>query len=165
MQFLPASSKQFTANVQYKVDQNSQTKERKIVKFRCKIRFRTLHIFWDEFFFQTFQRISNEHISKKNKNRKIDSSFVSEHCATFWTRNPIWPLLRGRGNGCACRGHFPIMDMQTPPPLTFDQPLMDDGECAVWYGKNNEKILRFIFFELSSKIGVMTLQKMTLKWL
>ena len=37
---------------------------------------------------------------------------------------------------------FPIKDMQTPPPpLTFDQPFKDDGECAVQYGKNNEKIL------------------------
>ena len=54
--------------------------------------------------------------------------------------------------------YFPIKDMQTPP-LTFDQPFMDDGECGVQYGKNNEKILRLIFFELSSKIGVMTSQK------
>ena len=27
-------------------------------------------------------------------------------------------------------GFFPIKDMQTPP-LTFDQPFMDDDECAV----------------------------------
>ena len=47
--------------------------------------------------------------------------------------------------------------------LKFDQPFMDDGEYAVWYGKNNEKILIFIFFQLSSKIGMMTSQKMALK--
>ena len=50
--------------------------------------------------------------------------------------------------------------MQTTP-LTFDQPFMGDGECGVKYGKKNEKILRFIFFELSLKIEVMTSQKMT----
>ena len=60
-------------------------------------------------------------------------------------------------------GYFPIKDMQTLP-LSFDPVFMDDGECAVKYGKNNEKILRFIFFELSSNIGVMTSQKMALKW-
>ena len=43
--------------------------------------------------------------------------------------------------------------MQTPP-LSFDPVFMDDGECAVQYGRNNEKNFRFIFFELSSKIGV-----------
>ena len=42
---------------------------------------------------------------------------------------------------------------------------MDDGGCGVKYGKNKEKILRFIFFELSLKIGVMTLQIKILKLL
>ena len=34
---------------------------------------------------QTILRILNDHISKgkKRKNRKIDFTFVSEHCATF----------------------------------------------------------------------------------
>ena len=43
----------------------------------------------------------------------------------------------------------PITDMQItlPPSLIFDQPFMDDGECALWYGKNN-KILQFLFFGL-----------------
>ena len=26
--------------------------------------------------------------------------FVSEHCATFWKKNPIRPLLRARGSAC-----------------------------------------------------------------
>ena len=34
----------------------------------------------------------------------IDSSFVSDHCATFWTKNPIWPILRREwGRVSACR--------------------------------------------------------------
>ena len=39
-------------------------------------------------------------ISQKNKNsinRKIVYSLVSENCASFWTKNQIWPFLRGRG--------------------------------------------------------------------
>ena len=31
---------------------------------------------------------------------------------------------------CVFLGIFPIKDMQTPP-LTFDQPFMDDEECSV----------------------------------
>ena len=35
----------------------------------------------------------------KNRNGKIDFSFISEHSATVWTKNRIWPLLRGVGMG------------------------------------------------------------------
>ena len=37
-------------------------------------------------FSQTILRILNDHISKI-KNRKIDFSFVSKHCAIFWIKN------------------------------------------------------------------------------
>ena len=36
------------------------------------------------FFFQKILRILNDCVLK-TKNHKIDFSFVSEHCATFWT--------------------------------------------------------------------------------
>ena len=49
-----------------------------------------------------------------------------------------------------------------PPPLSFDPVFMDDGECAVWYGKNYEKILQFIFFELWVKIWVNWSTKVTI---
>ena len=38
------------------------------------------------------------------------------------------------------------------PPLTFDQRFMDDGECGVKYGKNNEKILRHLVFKLQDDL-------------
>ena len=39
----------------------------------------------------------SDHISKNEyrKNRKIDFSFVSEHCATFWTKTKIDSFWRG----------------------------------------------------------------------
>ena len=58
-------SLQFTTNVEYKI------------KYSFCICFRTLRIFWDEIL-----RILSDHISK-TKNRKIDFSFLPEHCATF----------------------------------------------------------------------------------
>ena len=30
-----------------------------------------------------------------SQNQKIDFSFVSEHLATFWTKNSIWQLMKG----------------------------------------------------------------------
>ena len=56
---------------------------------------------------------------------------------------------------------FPNYGYAAPPP-SFDPIFMDDGECAVKFRKNNEQIIRFIFFELSN-IGVMTSRKMALK--
>ena len=32
--------------------------------------------------------------TKYGKNLEIDFSIVLEHCGTFWTKNPIWSLLR-----------------------------------------------------------------------
>ena len=54
-------------------------------------------------------------------------------------------------------GLFPLTDMQTPPPLKSvpsQKVIMNGAECSESNGKNNKKILRFLFFELSSKIGV-----------
>ena len=42
----------------------------------------------------------------------------------------IWNLIDHSFQNIQHLGIFPIKDMQTPP-LTFDQPFMDDGECAV----------------------------------
>ena len=52
------------------------------------------HVF--VFFFLKILSISS-HISKTNYyiNHKIVFSQVSEHCATFWNKNPMWSLLRG----------------------------------------------------------------------
>ena len=33
------------------------------------------------------------------KNLKIDFSYVSEHCVSFATKNPIWPLAEGEEEG------------------------------------------------------------------
>ena len=59
-------------------------------------------------------------------------------------------------------GCVPLTDMQTLPPLRSGRNFMKGAECAEYNGKNNKKILRFLFFELSSKIVMMTSQKMTL---
>ena len=45
-------------------------------------------------------------------------------------------------------GPVSTTDTQVPPHLTFDHPFIDDGECVIKYGKNNEKILRLLVFEL-----------------
>ena len=37
------------------------------------------------------------------KNWKMVFTKVSEHYASFWTKNSIWPLLKGGGEGSACR--------------------------------------------------------------
>ena len=55
-----------------------------------------------------------------------------------------------------------MMDMQTPPPPQEGSPQKSDYEwCGVFWieRKNNKKILRFLFFELSSKIGVIFFHK------
>ena len=46
-----------------------------------------------------------DHISKTKicENCIIVFSLVSEHCVTFWNKNPNWPL-------------FTVNDLQTPPP-------------------------------------------------
>ena len=33
-----------------------------------------------------------------------------------------------------------------PPLLSFDPVFMGNGECAIYYGRNSEKVIRFLFF-------------------
>ena len=51
-------------------------------------------------------------------------------------------------------GCVPLTDMQTPPPLRSGVNFMKGADCGEENGKNNINIHRFLFFELSSKIGV-----------
>ena len=44
----------------------------------------------------TIQRILNDHAYLKNLNRKIDFSFLSEHCATFLDQKPNFATYEGR---------------------------------------------------------------------
>ena len=69
--------------VECKIYYVSKTNNRKIARVCNKIRFRTLRIFWNKFF--SYYSKNLNHISKM-KNYKINFSFVSEHCATFWTK-------------------------------------------------------------------------------
>ena len=41
--------------------------------------------------------------------------------------------------------NYGYADHPSTPPLTFDQPFMDDGECVIKYGKNNIKKSNFYF--------------------
>ena len=84
------SSSQFTTNVEHKIDHISKTKYRKIVKFSAKS---------VDIFFQTILRTLNDYISKteNRKNRKIDFSFVSEHCAKFRTKKESALFEGGKG--------------------------------------------------------------------
>ena len=68
----------------------------------------------------------------------------------------MWGVLNKKLFGCVL-----LTDMQTPPPssLRSGRNFMKGAECSEQYGKNNKKILRFLFFELSSKIGVILSQK------
>ena len=66
------------------------TKNRKKNSWIKKTRFRTLRIYWDQKKLARWLNL-NDHISKKTKNRKIDFSFVSQHCTLIWTK--IWKLL------------------------------------------------------------------------
>ena len=54
-----------------------------------------------------------------------------------------------------------MTDMQTPPlkSVPSQKGIMNGAECSEYNGKNNKKILRFLFFELSSKIGVIFSEK------
>ena len=52
--------------------------------------------------FLSLFKILNNHVSK-TKNSNIDFSFVSEHWATFWTKNSIWSPLMGERGGSAYR--------------------------------------------------------------
>ena len=50
-----------------------------------------------------------------------------------------------------------------PPSLKsvpYQKVIVNDAECYEYNGKNNKKILRFLFFELSSKIGVIFSEKL-----
>ena len=55
----------------------------------------------------------NDHISKtKNcQNRKMNFSFVSEHCATFWTKKRKMALFKGRW------GHWVCMSLTRKNPI------------------------------------------------
>ena len=47
-------------------------------------------------FLNSFSFLSKNSFISKTKVTKIGKlffSFVSEHCATFWSKNPMWPLL------------------------------------------------------------------------
>ena len=83
------------SNVEYKISHILKAKNRKTFR----IRFRTLR--WKKL----WRWKKNSHFSKKfersylkTKNRKIDFTFVSDYCATFSAKTPIWPLLRGWGS-------------------------------------------------------------------
>ena len=54
-----------------------------------------------------------------------------------------------------------MTDMQTPPlkSVPYQKVIVNGEECSESNGKNNKKILQFLFFELSSKIGVIFSQK------
>ena len=54
-----------------------------------------------------------------------------------------------------------MTDMQTPPLKSVPSQvvIMNGAECSEYNGENNKKILRFLFFELSSKIGVIFSEK------
>ena len=56
-----------------------------------------------------------------------------------------------------------MKDMQTPPAPPQKCPhqkvIVNGAQCSESNGKNNKKILRFLFFELSSKIGVIFSEK------
>ena len=41
--------------------------------------------------------IQNRPYLEKNRSRKIDFAYVSEHCASSGTKHSIWPLLKGGG--------------------------------------------------------------------
>ena len=100
---------QFTKYFEHKSD-ISEKKSQKSENGFC-ICFRTLRIFWgkkNRYFWSFFVKILSilSHIPKTNNLKNVFSS-VSEHCATFWSKNPIWQLLRGVGGAVsgesACR--------------------------------------------------------------
>ena len=55
-----------------------------------------------------------------------------------------------------------MTNMLTPIPLRsvpYQKVIVNGAQCSKSNGKNNKKILRFLFFELSSKIGVIFSEK------
>ena len=80
---LNSLSPEYTTKVKYNIDHNSKTKKSQQKKNSIFCAFRTMRIFWDIFLAEWLNL--NDHISKL-KIGKIDFSFVSEHCATFWTK-------------------------------------------------------------------------------
>ena len=89
---------QFIRNFEYKIDHISKTKNRKTVKISAKLVSEHCASSGIQFFLAIFHiilRILNDHISN-TKNLKIDFLFVSEYCATFWTKNSIWSLFRSK---------------------------------------------------------------------
>ena len=54
-------------------------------------------------------------------------------------------------------GCVTMKDMQTIPPhqkCPYQKVIVNGAQCSESNAKNNKKILRFLFFELSSKIRV-----------
>ena len=60
-------------------------------------------------------------------------------------------------------GFFLLTDMQTTPTTPQKWPhqkvIVNGAQCSESNGNVNEKIFRFLFFELSSKIGVIFSEK------
>ena len=56
-------------------------------------------------------------------------------------------------------GCVTMTDMLPLKNVPYQKVIMDGAECSEYNGKNNKKILRFLFFELS-KIGVIFSEKL-----
>ena len=83
-------SPQFTTNFEYKINQISKLKITKLWNLVLDP-FKKIAQLWDKMkltIFHAILIILNDDISKTEncKNWKIDFSFVSKHCATFWTK-------------------------------------------------------------------------------
>ena len=95
----------FTRNFEYKIDHISKTKNQKNLKFHSAFVSEHAHLL-GQFVFNIFlvsllrskylkysvnfeYKINYKSKNKSFKNRNIDFSFVSEHCATFCTKKTI----------------------------------------------------------------------------
>ena len=121
--FYIQGNKNFLLRFWSRLNQNEFQKILSIKKFLKKnfeekkcmdIYYRFLRIFWNvcrsefernqsktQFFIEIFFRRKNQKIGMKmllneitKKNQKIISAYILDHCASFGTRNRIWPLLR-----------------------------------------------------------------------
>ena len=81
-------SPECTTKVKCKIYHNSKTKNpNKKTRRNSKIRFRTLRTFWDDKKNQFLVYIEMIVNRPYLKDRKIDFSLISEHCAKFWQEN------------------------------------------------------------------------------